>query len=274
MADTRFESTPPDTSTDEGRPGIPPQGGPQAEGPRHRSRAWIAGVLVVVLAGTFAGFKLTTGTKKPASATTAQSPSGAAARGGLVGTLASISGDTLIVTTQSGVKTTVHTSSATVFTASVAGSITDVKVGDQVSAIGTSAGTDHITAQRVTDTGTTASGGPGGGQGPGNGTPPNRPAGATRSPGSFAAGTVTSVSGSTLTLKSTSGTMTTVDTGSATFSVVNTVSLQDLRTGVNVSVSGPVANDGSVTATAVRQGGRGGFGPGGGAPGGANGAGS
>jgi hypothetical protein len=293
MADTDLEPValgePPEGAPAGAPPidGEPPLGG---DAPRGRpSRAWIAGALVVALVGGVVGFRLATGGKSAVSATTVQNGSAPAAAagggrrfgGGLVGTLASVSGDTLIVTTASGVKTTVHTSSATTFTQTVDGSINDVKVGDHVLAMGASAGTNHITAQRITDSGTEAAtfgtqrqGAPPGAvppAGTGNGNVPNRTR--TRPPGSFAAGTVKSISGSTLVVTGTDGTtLTTVDTtSSTTVSVVKTISVQALTTGETVRVQGTTAADGSVTATAVREGaggfGAGGFGPGGPPPG-------
>jgi len=253
--------------------------------PNGRKRAAIIGAVVVVLVGLGVGYKLTSGGKKSAAAATVNTASGAtrrngAPRNGVAGTLASVNGGTLLVTDQNGTKTTVHTSSSTVFTTTATGALSDVKVGDRVVAMGANAGTNHITAERISDLGimTNEFGGngqpPPGGQGfrnrtgngngngndngAGNGTPTRGPA-----PGTTATGTVSSINGTTFLVKDTNGTETTIDTTNATtFSVLKQINVSELVTGEMVRVTGPKAADGTITATSVREG-SGGFGFGG-----------
>ena len=246
--------------------------------PKGGRRAVVIGiVVVVVLAGAGIGYAVTSGGKKKTPAATVNTGANPAANGqrrnGVFGTLASITGDTLLVTDQNGVKTTVHTNSSTVYLTTATGALSDVKVGDRLTAMGTNAGTNQISATRVNDTsGMDAINGAGNGQGgpPGgrrfaNGNGPNRNGNGANNPnapapGTFAFGTVSSVNGNIILVKDTNGTVTTVDTTAATtFSVVKRIALTDLVTGQQVRVNGPKAADGSITATAVQEG-TGGFG--------------
>jgi hypothetical protein len=276
--------------------------------PEGRSRrTWMvaAAIGVVVLAvGGFFGVKALAGGGSSSTSTAGQAPAGnGQGRGGgrgTVGTLQSIDGSTLTVATfaRGGANganpgagtTTVVTNGSTKFYKTVSGSLSDVKVGDRVTANGTPDGTTALTAARITDTGTmNALGGPGGGgpgaggrrpgangNGNGNGTPPSTAPGATRpDPNSFANGTVKSISGTTLTVADNTGATKTVNTnGSTAFSVLKAVSINDLQTGQAIVVRGAMNSDGTVNATNVVQGiggsGRGGgrFGGGGGGDGG------
>lgn len=269
---------------------------PYVDPPRSSSRrVWvIAGLAAVILAiGGFAGAKaLSGGGSKPA---TSASPSGGATgRGGrgTVGTLQSVDGSTLTVASFNGNTTTVLTSSSTKFLKSVTGSVSDIKVGDRVVAMGTPSGTNTVAAQRLSDMGAGGAGF-GGRQGPpgtrirrfGNGTAPdNGPnGGAPPDPNSLAAGTVKSVSGTTLTVAQNDGTTKTVTTTPSTaITVLKPAVLQDLTTGDQVAITGTTNTDGTVTARTVREGaagaifgfGRGGRGGGGGGPGGSGGSGA
>jgi len=247
--------------------------------PSGKRRAAIAAAVVVALAAVGVGYKLLSGGKKSAAAATVNASTNATRpngqrRNGVAGTLASVTGDTLLVTDQNGVKTTVHTNSSTIYTTSATGALSDVKVGDRLVAMGTNAGTNHIAATRVNDAGAMdANGAPGNGQAPpggrrfgnGNGTPPNGNGNNPNAPapGTFAFGTVSSINGNTILVKDANGTETTVDTTSSTaFTVVKRIALSDLQTGERVRVNGPKAADGSITATSVQEG-AGGFGFGG-----------
>jgi hypothetical protein len=258
---------------------------------RGRRSVVIGIIVVVVLAGAGIGYAMTSGGKKSTAAATVSTatnrPAAGQRRNGVSGTLASVSGDTLLVTDQNGVKTTVHTNSSTVYLTTATGALSDVKVGDRLVAMGTNAGTNQISATRVNDTsGMDAINGPGNGQGGppggrrfGNGTGGNRNGANANNPnapapGTFAFGTVSSINGNIILVKDTNGTVTTVDTTAATtFSVVKRIALTDLQTGQQVRVNGPKAADGSITATAVQEGtgGFGGFGRRGGGNGTGNG---
>jgi hypothetical protein len=264
----------------------PPIGEPPGVEQGRSRRTWlIAGLAVVVLAvGGFVGAKVVSGGKSNATTASAQNPGqggpGAGGRGGgrgTFGTLQSVDGPTLTVATRNG-NTTVVTSSSTRFAKAVTGAVSDIEVGDRISARGTADGT-NVAAERITDSGTTdmgfgGFGGGGGGQGrrPGGNAPPSSVPGGTRPVnGTFAVGTVKTISGSTLTVAQNDGTTKTVTTSASTVvSIVKSSSLQDLTTGQMVTVQGKTNSDGTVTATAVEEG-LGGFGPGRGGPGGAGG---
>jgi hypothetical protein len=247
------------------------------------------GVVVLAIVGFF-GVKALAGGGSSSKATASQGPAnGGPGQGrggrGTVGTLQSIDGSTLTLATfqrggsndaSGGGTTTVLTNSSTKFAKAVTGSFNDIKVGDRVTAMGTPDGTNTLTAQRITDTGTQGAGfgGPDGGggrrvfngNGNGNGGPPpsGNPNGGTRpDPNSFAGGTVKSISGTTLTVTAPDNTTKTVSTnGSTVVSVVKTVSINDLTTGQPVTVRGTKNSDGTVTATSVAEVGGGLFGRG------------
>ena len=89
---------------------------------------------------------------------------------GNAGTIASIDGTTITLTTQTGT-TKVIASANTTVSLSVAGALGDIKTGDHVVVTGAASGAT-VAADRIVDTGTNATtgfGGPGGGPG---GTPP------------------------------------------------------------------------------------------------------
>ena len=252
-------------------------------------RPWMIGaaVGVVVLAvGGFFGVKALAGGGSSSTSTASQNPAngggpGGAGRRGTVGTLQSIDGSTLTVATfnrggdngtnAAGGTTTVVTNGSTKFYKAASGSLSDIKTGDRVTAMGTPDGTNSLTAARITDTGTmNAALGPGGGggvrrfgNGNGNGAPPPSNPNVTRpDPNSFANGTVKSISGTTLTVTQNDGTTKTVNSnGSTVVSVLKAVSINDLTTGQAVTVRGNNNSDGTVTASNVVEG-MGGFGRG------------
>jgi hypothetical protein len=224
-------------------------------------------------------------------------------RRGTSGTITAIKGSTISLAPDGGsgssTAMTVTTSSDTVVLETVDGAVSDIAVGDTVIVIGEeSDGT--VAATSVTDAGTTdvagGLGGPGGGgdlpqgeipQGelPDGFTPPSGgqlpqggelpqggqlpsggvPGGAG---GGFTRGTVTGVSGSTITVEAQDGSTVTVTTSSdTTVSVTKEISLSDLAVGDTITANGTV--DGTtVAATRIQKGDLGGFG---GFPGGGNG---
>jgi len=283
-----------------GQPAAPDYARPQESTRRRWMIPAIVGVVVLAVGGFFAVKALAGGGSS--TSTAAQTPAngggpGGAGRRGTVGTLQSIDGSTLTVATfnrgagannsvnnpgAAGGTTTVITNGSTKFYKTVSGSLSDVKTGDRVTAMGTPDGTTSLTAARITDTGTmtAAFGGPGGngggrrfrnGNGPntqnGNGNdnntpPPSNPNVTRPDPNSFASGTVKSISGTTLTVTQPDGTTKTVKTtGSTAFSVLKGVSISDLTTGQVIVVGGKMNSDGTVTANNVLEGvGGGGFG--------------
>jgi hypothetical protein len=168
--------------------------------------------------------------------------------GAAVGTISAIHGSTLTVTNQGGTSATVRTTSSTVVTTSVTGTVADIANGDHLVVMGTTAG-PTVAATGIVDRGTdTADDGSGG--------PPsglNVPSGFG---GGFApvTGTVTAVNGSTVTLTTTSGSTVKVTTSSTTaVEVDRTISITQLKTGDQVVVTGTTRGT-TVTATRIREG--------------------
>jgi len=271
----------------------PPEGPNQPGGPHDppsspRARAWIAGgVAAAVLAtGGFFGVQaVASHTKSAASATAGPGGGfggggfggGGPGGGGTVGTIKSINGSSLVVTTSAGATETVNTTSATTVTKSVTGAASDIKAGDHVVVLGT--GTTAIAATSVTDSGTNAAavgaggaGAGGGAPGGGQGGPPagGGPRGGGANGFGLVSGTVADVGSGTLTVTETDGTKVTVTVSSST-TVANlqTISVADLSVGQAVTVRGTTTN-GTVSATAIQEGaatfGQGGAGAPGGQP--------
>lgn len=192
-------------------------------------------------------------------------PGGFAGRGGggTVGSISAVSGSTLTIKDFNGQSTKVATTSKTTVTKSVSGALSDINVGDHVTVVGTGS-TTQLAAQRITDTGTSATAGgtaggafPGGGGG-GNGNGAAPPGGTSSF--SFATGTVKSVNESTFVVASSSGSTSTVTTSSSTTVTKQTAgTVSDLSVGEQVVVTG-TTNNGVVTATSIREGAVGGFG--------------
>ncbi len=186
---------------------------------------------------------------------------------------------------------TATTDEDTVVVETVAGSLADVAVGDRVVVQGTEVDDASVTATAIEDRGTIEGlDGPGGFMtGTPGGAPPDRatapdgatppegaPPGGTTSDGSQqlpdgtlpdgaptmsgrpggrgTSGTVTAVSGATITVETDAGeTVTVTTTDATTVSVVHEIEVADIETGDTVSVVGAV-DDGTVAATVVRVG--------------------
>ncbi|TMK87883.1 MAG: hypothetical protein E6G57_09130, partial [Actinobacteria bacterium] len=191
-------------------------------------RPWMIGAAVgvaVLAVGGFFAVEALAGGGSSSTSTASQGPAngggpGSPGRRSTAGTLQSIDGSTLTVATFTRAQnsggaagtTTVITNGSTKFYKTVSGSMSDIKTGDRVTAMGTPSGTAALTAARITDTGimNAALGGPGAGgggrragNGNGNGNnaaPPSNPNFTRPDPNTFAAGTVKSISGSTMTV--------------------------------------------------------------------------
>ena len=251
----------------------PPSTHPRAKWPAWIVPAAVAAVLAIGI-GAFLATRSTGTAKANASNATAPATAGAngatgfAGRPGTSGTIASINGSTLTIADQTGASTNVTAGSATKVSLAKPATLADVKVGDRITATGTSTGTNAITAARVSDQGTATTntnapngsgrpGGPSSGSGTGAGAQP---------PGGFANGTVASINADTITITTRQGTSQTVTVTSATTYTKSTPgAVSDLRVGQSVAVTGTTGSNGTVTATAIREGStglgaRGGFG--------------
>lgn len=135
----------------------------------------------------------------------------------------------------------------------------------------------HNTASAATGHGFASGGFGGGGGAAGGGGAGSGGAGGFAGRGGFTSGTIASIDGSTITLTLADGSTEKVTTTSTTtVSKTEKTTLSGLATGDKVTVIGPKGSDGSVTATAVSEGGAlgGGFRGGARAGGGAGAAGS
>lgn len=187
-------------------------------------------------------------------------------RPGIVGTISSVSGNTVIVLGHQGfgpkaTATTTYTvdaSKATVKKTSTTGiatsTISSLVSGDNVFVVGTVTGT-NVVATMILD-GIPSMRGPGMGKGaPGKG-PWGMGSSSPMISGNgepVVAGSVTALSGSTLTVTTKSNTTYTIDTASAKFVGKNVSTIANIKTGDQVVVQGTV-NGSSVTASTVIDG--------------------
>jgi hypothetical protein len=219
---------------------------------------------VVIVAGVVIGVRAAT--SHPHSAAASNRGANAARNGppgggGTTGTLTAVNSTVLTVTTADGRKVTVHTSTDTTVLEVVTAALADVKVGDRVTVRGTASAPGGMTAQQIADTGTLQRrpgapvGGPGGPPGSGAGGPG----------GGFTAGTVSGVSGDTITVTAFGGAVTSITTTpTTTVTTVQPSSISALVVGQTVRVVGPTGSDGSVTASTIQEGAGGFIGFGGG----------
>ena len=193
----------------------------------------------------------------PITQTNQAAPKGRRAPG-VMGTVSSINGTTIVVAGKDGTSYTVDASAATFHKAPtfVAGSkptapatitIADIAVGDTVSIQGTTTGTS-VVAKEVMD-GAFGMMGHGGAFGMGMGSHGVR-------------GTVSAINGTTITLTNTDGTSYTIDASAASVDKIATVAVSDLKVGDTLGVEGTVSGT-SVTANHITAGN---FGKGPGAP--------
>jgi Cu/Ag efflux protein CusF len=254
------------------------------------------GLVVVLLGGGVAAAKGFSSHDKTSATATANvnGPDGmgnmTGARGNRAfGVITKIDGSTVTVTANGGMNgtntsgstTTIKTTDDTTFLVSTTGSLSDIKVGDNIQVAGTTSN-NTIAATAITDQGTAGAQQPSGGstqmgmQGApdmdGNGQPPTdanmQPptdgSGATPGAGGRGnGGTVTKVDGNTITITSISGsTMTVTTTNATTYSVMKSGSLSDLKVGQTITDTGTSDGNGVITATQVTEGARGAFGAG------------
>jgi hypothetical protein len=252
--------------------GAPAPTAPSEEGKKSHARRWIAAVIgtaAIGLAAVVGANLASSSTSGLATAGGAGGPGGAGGFGGPGGrgdggTIASIDGSTLKMTTQAGSTVSVVTSATTTVSLSSTGALSDVKVGDNVRITGTTSGTT-VAADSITDSGTTALAD--GFAGAGRGAPPGAAAGANGAAppaganglrpngGPPTAGVVKAVGGGTFTVTTTDGTTLTATTSAATaVTLVKPGTLQALKVGDTIQVNGTTASDGTITATSIRGG--------------------
>jgi hypothetical protein len=199
---------------------------------------------------------------------------------GAFGTLESVHGSTLTVKSSTGATEKVTVTTSTTYEKTTTGTISLLKNGDKVTAIG-SLSSGSLDASRVT-IGSAGAGGFFGGRGgarPGSGT---RPAGSEAAPPAgaagggaaaggpggaagftFVTGTASDVGKTSFTLTESSGTKGTVHVASSTtFSDTAKITEAKLTVGQSVTVIGTKAKSGTITATSVVEGKLGGFGGG------------
>ena len=179
-------------------------------------------------------------------ATTTQSPTSGTKNHigqGVRGTVASINGTTITVTGKNGTSYTADVSGATFLKSTTSGTkpttvtISGIAVGDTVAVRGTVTG-DSVVATQVTD-------------GVMNHAGFNGQGGKGRSPGVM--GTVTAVSGNTVTITNSNGTTYTINAGNSTVSEVVSLPISSIKVGDTLGVQGTVSGT-SVTATHIMDG--------------------
>lgn len=245
---------------------------PAAEGAEPRKtplRRWVVAIVgaAAIGAGAVAGASLVGSSTESAGAGGAagrgQGGFGGGNGGGNGGTIASIDGTTLRMTTLAGGTVNVTTSASTAVTVSTTGTLGDVKVGDNVQVFGTRAGLT-VAATQLIDGGTSPvaegpAGGPSGGpqpSAPRAGAAP--PAGDARTDdgrdGAEMNGVVKSQGGGTLIVATADGTTLTITTTSSTaVLVVREGTVGSLEVGDQIQVAGPTS-EGTITATSIRAG--------------------
>jgi len=207
---------------------------------------------------------------------------GGFARRGAAGTLAQINGTSLVLSATDGTDVNVNYTNSTTITQTKTGVLADVVPGSCVIATGTKDASGTLVAsgvrlsQPVNGACNAGFGNrPGGANGAPNGTPPSGAPRRTPAPGqpipSFAAGKVTTVSGTSVTLQPATGAAQTITVPTTvTVSESNVASASALAVGDCIQATGQKDSSGTVNATALSivpagpsgcfTGGRGGFG--------------
>ncbi len=207
-------------------------------------RSVLTPVLAVSLfAGGAVGVAALASAQTPTTTTTTQHTAGHMGMApGVMGKVTAVSGNTITVAGGKDGATayTVDVTNAKVMigsqtTAPTTGSVSDIKVGDTVAVRGTVSGTT-VTATSVTD-GMFMRGGFGGPGGKGRGVE----------------GTVSAVSGNTVTVTAKDGTSYTIDASSAKVSKVVDLQVSDIKVGDTIGAQGTVSGT-SVTATHIMDG--------------------
>lgn len=179
---------------------------------------------------------------------------GAGMKPGIIGTVATIDGTTLTVNARQGFGTstpttlyTVDASNATVRKDNATSTVSSIAVGDTVAIQGTITGTS-VTATTIRDGVMPMRGMGGKGMG-GQGTQPTSPITGNGQP--VVAGSVTAISGTTLTITNKSNVTYTIDASNAKIAQgSNTIAISSIAVGDNVVVQGTV-NGTSVVASSV-----------------------
>jgi Domain of unknown function (DUF5666) len=171
-------------------------------------------------------------------------------RRGANGTLASINGNTLTLTTSQGQATVIINSSTTI-EKTVVGALSDIAQGDFVTVSGTPDSSGNINATSIM----MLQGQPQTRVTPGSGSSTTRPSGTFpgRGTGSqLTIGSISAINGNAITVTTTQQSQVTVNIDSNTV-IQKTVagSVSDLQTGVTLSAIGPTDSNGAVDATSI-----------------------
>ena len=171
-------------------------------------------------------------------------------RSGANGTIASVDGNTLTITTSQG-QATVIISSSTTIEKTVAGDVSDLAQGGFVTISGTSDSSGNVDATSIM----VMQGQPPTRTTPGNGSSTTRPSGTFPGGGTgrqMTIGTISAINGNSITVTTTQQSQVTVNIDSNTI-IQKTVagSVSDLQTGLSVSAIGPTDSNGAVDATSI-----------------------
>ena len=171
-------------------------------------------------------------------------------RRGANGTIASVNGSTLTLTTSQG-QATVIISSSTIIEKTVVGAVSDLAQGNFVTISGALDTSGNIDATSII----LMQGQPPAQATPGNGSDTTRPSGIFPGGGTgrqLTIGTISSINSNSIIVTTTQQSLVTVSIDSNTV-IQKTVtgSISDLQTGVNVSANGPTDSNGAVDATLI-----------------------
>ncbi len=237
-------------------------------GPRYAALMGAASLALVAFLGACASSTASTATESSAPATTqpasgltqtpTQASPGGRQGGGASGTVATISGTTITLNTQQG-QVTVSVSPNAVIEKTVSGATADLQIGEPVTVVGPADASGNIAAAsislRSSDQANRFTPPPGatpnpGGPGRFGGTPSPRSDNGTFGNGVF--GTISGVSGSTLTITNTQSQQVTVTINSST-RITKTVSgtLSDVQVGETLTVAGGRDDNGVIDATFI-----------------------
>jgi hypothetical protein len=188
-------------------------------------------------------------TQATVTTTTTQTP--AFQRRGVNGSIASVDGNIVTVTTTQGA-VTVNINSNTVIDKTVAGTLSDLNQGQFVTVGGAADSTGSISATEIM----IQQGQPPVVTSPRSGGSTTRPSGSFPGGGigngrQMTIGTISGINGSSFTVKTAQSQITVNTSGDTTIQKTVSGTIADLQTGVFISVTGPTDSSGNVTANSI-----------------------